>query len=63
MLFIYPNRDVILIKLLCLSKDLKFMRTSDKSGEAKLKLVSKFCGHMLQLELYFINDEKETNLN
>ena len=39
------------------------MRTSDKSGEAKLKLVSKFCGHMLQLELYFINDEKETNLN
>lgn len=39
------------------------MGTSDKSDEAKLKLVSKFCGHMLQLKLYFINDEKETNLN
>ena len=63
MLFIYPNRDVILIKLLCLSKGLKFMRTSDKSDEAKLKLVSKFCGNMLQLKLYFINNEKETNLN
>ena len=44
-----------------LSKDLKFIRTSNTIDKAKVKIELEAFGRMLQLKWFFWDDEKEFN--